>query len=107
VPIVFCENRQLAQEWAYRFRGAAAAFAEDEAIDLESQRSVGTIRHPCVMASGQHIPGDDPALRMESLDAWLDELDDAHGPVSPEAAADARRWWVTAKPVIGVPNRAD
>jgi hypothetical protein len=23
VPIVFCETRQLAQEWAYRFLGAA------------------------------------------------------------------------------------
>lgn len=35
VPIVFCENRQLAQEWTYRFLGAAAAFADEEAIDLE------------------------------------------------------------------------
>lgn len=34
VPIVFCENRQLAQEWTYRFLGAAAAFADEEAIDL-------------------------------------------------------------------------
>lgn len=35
VPIVFCENRQLAQEWAYRFLGAAAAYADEEAVDLE------------------------------------------------------------------------
>ena len=35
VPIVFCESRQLAQEWAYRFLGAAAAFADEEAVDLE------------------------------------------------------------------------
>ena len=34
VPIVFCENRQLAQEWAYRFLGAAAAFADEEALEL-------------------------------------------------------------------------
>lgn len=34
VPIVFCENRQLAQEWTYRFLGAAAAYAEEEALDL-------------------------------------------------------------------------
>jgi hypothetical protein len=34
VPIVFCENRQLAQEWAYRFLGAAASFADEEAVDL-------------------------------------------------------------------------
>lgn len=35
VPIVFCENRQLAQEWAYRFLGAAAAYADEEAVDLD------------------------------------------------------------------------
>ena len=34
VPIVFCENRQLAQEWAYRFLGAAVAYAEEEAVEL-------------------------------------------------------------------------
>ncbi len=31
VPIVFCETRLLAQEWAYRFLGAAMAHARDEA----------------------------------------------------------------------------
>lgn len=34
VPIVFCETRQLAQEWTYRFLGAAAAYADEEAIEL-------------------------------------------------------------------------
>lgn len=34
VPIVFCENRQLAQEWTYRFLGAAAAYADEEAVEL-------------------------------------------------------------------------
>jgi hypothetical protein len=34
VPVVFCENRQLAQEWTYRFLGAAAAYADEEAVDL-------------------------------------------------------------------------
>ena len=29
VPIVFCETRALAQEWAYRFLGAAVAFADE------------------------------------------------------------------------------
>jgi hypothetical protein len=29
VPIVFCETRKLAQEWAYRFLGAAAAHHHD------------------------------------------------------------------------------
>jgi hypothetical protein len=35
VPIVFCETRQLAQEWAYRFLGAAA---EHHRIDLAGGR---------------------------------------------------------------------
>lgn len=34
VPIVFCENRQLAQEWTYRFLGAALAYADEEAVEL-------------------------------------------------------------------------
>lgn len=34
VPIVFCETRPLAQEWAYRFLGAALAYAEEEAVEL-------------------------------------------------------------------------
>ena len=31
VPIVFCENRSLAQEWTYRFLGAALTHAAEEA----------------------------------------------------------------------------
>ena len=31
VPIVFCETRQLAEEWTYRFLAAARAWAETEA----------------------------------------------------------------------------
>ena len=34
VPIVFCETRPLAQEWAYRFLGAAVASAEEDQLDL-------------------------------------------------------------------------
>jgi hypothetical protein len=39
VPIVFCETRQLAQEWAYRFLGAATAHHNDHehADRLEQQ----------------------------------------------------------------------
>ena len=35
VPITFCENRALAEEWTYRFLGAARAYAlaEDESTD--------------------------------------------------------------------------
>ena len=30
VPIVFCETRALAQEWSYRFLGAALSYADEE-----------------------------------------------------------------------------
>ena len=30
VPIVFCENRTLAQEWTYRFLGAAREHVRDD-----------------------------------------------------------------------------
>lgn len=30
VPIVFCETRALAQEWTYRFLGAALNYADEE-----------------------------------------------------------------------------
>jgi len=32
VPIVFCETRQLAEEWTYRFLAAAQTWAETEAV---------------------------------------------------------------------------
>jgi len=34
LPIVFCETRPLAEEWTYRFLGAAFAYADEEA-DLQ------------------------------------------------------------------------
>jgi hypothetical protein len=46
VPIVFCETRALAQEWAYRFLGAAIAYADEVAIDsaLPSPRDLPSRR---------------------------------------------------------------
>ncbi len=35
VPIVFCETRKLAEEWTYRFLGAASAYADEEAEAIE------------------------------------------------------------------------
>ncbi len=34
IPIVFCETRPLAQEWAYRFLGAALAFHDETGVDV-------------------------------------------------------------------------
>ncbi len=38
VPIVFCENRPLAQEWTYRFLGAAAAHHAEHASAAELEQ---------------------------------------------------------------------
>jgi hypothetical protein len=38
VPIAFCETRSLAQEWAYRFLGAALAFADEQLTFPEEPR---------------------------------------------------------------------
>ena len=35
VPIVFCESRQLAEEWTYRFLAAAHAWAETETASIQ------------------------------------------------------------------------
>jgi hypothetical protein len=43
VPIVFCETRQLAEEWAYRFLAAAHASARD---DAEARARMGADDHP-------------------------------------------------------------
>jgi hypothetical protein len=40
VPIVFCESRQLAQEWAYRFLGAALAHHGEHADADELERTL-------------------------------------------------------------------
>ena len=40
VPIVFCETRKLAQEWAYRFLGAAAAHHHDNQHGAELEAAL-------------------------------------------------------------------
>ena len=35
VPLVFCETRQLAEEWTYRFLAAAHTWAQDERVTID------------------------------------------------------------------------
>jgi hypothetical protein len=35
IPIVFCETRQLAEEWTYRFLAAAHAWADTETASIQ------------------------------------------------------------------------
>ena len=41
VPMVFCETRQLAEEWTYRFLAAARAWAETQTAVLDLMPAVG------------------------------------------------------------------
>lgn len=41
----------------------------------------------------------DRQARMAQLDAWLDELDAAHGVPSPKAMADAKEWFSSDRKV--------
>ncbi|GAA4997612.1 Lsr2 family DNA-binding protein [Actinopolymorpha pittospori] len=85
VPIVFCETRQLAEEWTYRFLAARAwaetedtapqriAPAEADATDLAdapvaSEPSTAEVR-AWARAHGITVP-DGGKLRLEIWDAW-------------------------------------
>jgi hypothetical protein len=48
VPIVFCETRQLAEEWTYRYLAAAHTWAQTEIASIERLASVGTAADPVV-----------------------------------------------------------
>ncbi len=76
VPIVFCETRQLAEEWTYRFLAAAHVWAEAE--DAAIQRIA-------------------PAITGASAFAGA--------PVAPEPAASEVRAWARSQG-INVPDRA-
>ena len=82
VPILFCENRQLAQEWTYRFLGAAVAHRalHLSAAQLESQ----------LPAAGPLAPAEPTIaeVRAWALEAGLDVA--AKGRLRPEVWAAHR-----------------
>ena len=79
VPIVFCEPRQLAEEWTYRFLAAARAWAETE------EDALGRI----MPAAGQ------PATGEPDLD---------HAPAAPAPSTAEVRAWARAQGLL-VPER--
>jgi post-segregation antitoxin (ccd killing protein) len=66
--------------------------------DLDEQAREARLN---VSALAQRAVADelDRRRRMAALDAWLDELDVAHGAPSAAATAEARAWLASAKPV--------
>ena len=59
VPVVFCETRQLAEEWTYRFLGAAHAWASTEAAALQR---ISPTDPPVVAAAGMPAPAPSTAV---------------------------------------------
>ncbi len=59
VPIVFCDNRRLAQEWAYRFLAAARAAVVDEPLGEA---------YFAALAPGEPLPPPTPSLA--DIRAW-------------------------------------
>lgn len=55
VPIVFCETRKLAQEWTYRFLGAARVALAEELIGADLVRRLAT---PPPLATAPPTPGE-------------------------------------------------
>ncbi len=47
----------------------------------------------------------DRRARMDRLGAWLDELDEKHGPPTKAEMRDAERWWASRQPVVPAPDR--
>lgn len=68
VPIVFCEARQLAEEWTYRFLAAAHAWATTEEAALQRISSVRTK----VTTPDQSADGDGPSTA--DVRAWAREV---------------------------------
>ncbi len=90
IPIVFCENRKLAEEWTYRYLAAAQVWAETEGLAVsrmgiegdgdtepgppEPGPSVAELR-AWARANGLSV-SDRGRLRPEVHQAWLDRVQD-------------------------------
>ena len=56
VPVAFCETRQLAEEWTYRFLAAARAWADTETASIERLTPLAAPRSPTEFALAPHAP---------------------------------------------------
>lgn len=63
VPIIFCDNRKMAQEWAFRFLGAAVAAAHDDAL---------ADARVAAFASGTDLPAKEPTAA--EIRVWASEM---------------------------------
>jgi hypothetical protein len=57
VPVVFCETRQLAEEWTYRFLAAARAWAETETASIKRLAPLAAVPGTTELAQAPDAPG--------------------------------------------------
>jgi hypothetical protein len=57
VPVVFCETRQLAEEWTYRFLAAARAWADTETASIERLAPLAAAHATTELAQAPDAPG--------------------------------------------------
>lgn len=68
IPIVFCENRKLAEEWTYRYLAAALTWAADEGAALSR---IGLTEAPLATATPSGPPsGPPPGPSVAEVRAW-------------------------------------
>jgi ERCC4-type nuclease len=99
VPIVFCENRSLAEEWTYRFLAAARVWAETEAEAIARIASAETATVSSKPSRSVREPDPDEARRppVGEVRAWARQ----HGiPVSDRGRLGPEVWdaWTRAHP---------
>ncbi|MCE0539356.1 hypothetical protein LWF15_28045 [Kineosporia rhizophila] len=74
IPIVFCDNRKMAEEWTYRWLAAARSWAENE-LEVPPEPAAGETEPSTkelrgwARAQGMDVP-DRGRLRPELLVAW-------------------------------------
>lgn len=91
IPIVFCETRPLAQEWTYRFLGAALAHHDGTVHGGRIERELRN-PSPAQLAVGErHAPDATPAeIRKWAIAAGFDVS--TRGRIRPEIVTAYRLW---------------
>ena len=95
VPIVFCETRPLAQEWAYRFLGAALDHHLDDApaqLRLDELTTAGPLAAPGPRLAARRVVASGPPtpeIRAWAVAAGFDVADRGRLPTEVRAAYDA------------------
>ena len=70
VPVMFAETRPLAQEWTYRFLGAALSELRDHAATAGAQGPLAPLAPLAPLVSAAPPEADDPAVDVAAVRDW-------------------------------------